>query len=235
MTRNSNFILLSFALLQSSEDVMAAKGNHTIAVVNGKEDYSTLKRCFKNVFRDINELVSQKEIVVDGKNVHLELFLEGDYKFLLTILGLSGATSNYARAWCKIHKDNRWNMSYNVHHYCSSELKRTLEEIHKLAKQSKAKQNYCCINPPLLNIELDHVVLDELHLLLRIMDVLLNNLVKDALSWDERDNWGKKKCEQKDTHLQHLVSTIKSCSLGPVYEFVCISFRTDNLNCFRVS
>ena len=26
-----------------------------------------------------------------------------------------------------------------------------------------------------------------------------------------------------------------SHSLGPVYEFVCISFRTDNLNCFRVS
>jgi hypothetical protein len=24
-------------------------------------------------------------------------------------------------------------------------------------------------------------------------------------------------------------------SLGPVYEFVCISFRTDTLNCFRVS
>jgi hypothetical protein len=26
-----------------------------------------------------------------------------------------------------------------------------------------------------------------------------------------------------------------SSSLGPVYEFVCISFRTDNLNCFRSS
>ena len=24
-------------------------------------------------------------------------------------------------------------------------------------------------------------------------------------------------------------------SLGPAYEFVCISFRTDNLNCFRAS
>ena len=24
-------------------------------------------------------------------------------------------------------------------------------------------------------------------------------------------------------------------SVGPVYEFVCISFRTDNLNCFRAS
>ena len=27
----------------------------------------------------------------------------------------------------------------------------------------------------------------------------------------------------------------QNTSLGPVYEFVCISFRTDNLNCFRAS
>ena len=25
-----------------------------------------------------------------------------------------------------------------------------------------------------------------------------------------------------------------SISLGPVYEFVCVSFTTGNLNCFRV-
>ncbi len=89
MTRNSNFILLSFALLQASEDVMAAKGNHTFAVVNGKEDYATLKRCFKDVFTDINKLVNEKEIIIDGKKMQLEFFLGGDYKFLLTILGLS--------------------------------------------------------------------------------------------------------------------------------------------------
>ncbi|CAB4041448.1 Hypothetical predicted protein [Paramuricea clavata] len=44
MTRNSNFILMSFSLLQSSEDVMAACGNHTIAIVKSKEDYDVLKR-----------------------------------------------------------------------------------------------------------------------------------------------------------------------------------------------
>jgi hypothetical protein len=39
MTRNSNFILHSFSLLQNIDDVMAAKGNHAIGVVNnGKED-----------------------------------------------------------------------------------------------------------------------------------------------------------------------------------------------------
>ena len=41
MTKNSSFILLSFAFLHSGDDVMAAKGNHTIAVVRGKEDYNT--------------------------------------------------------------------------------------------------------------------------------------------------------------------------------------------------
>jgi hypothetical protein len=34
--------------------------------------------------------------------------------------------------------------------------------------------------------------------------------------------------------IEHNVGNF-TCSLGPVYEFVCISFRTDNLNCFRAS
>ena len=46
MTKNSSFILMSFALLHSDDEVMAAKGNHTIAAVKGKEDYNTLKQSF---------------------------------------------------------------------------------------------------------------------------------------------------------------------------------------------
>ena len=89
MTTSSNFILMSFALLQSSHDIMAAKGNHTVAVVKGIEDYHTLKKCFQNVFSDINEIVMEKKIDVDGVRVNLELFLGGDYKFILLMLGLS--------------------------------------------------------------------------------------------------------------------------------------------------
>jgi hypothetical protein len=37
------------------------------------------------------------------------------------------------------------------------------------------------MNPPLLNIDLDHVVMDELHLLLRVMDILIKNLIMDAV------------------------------------------------------
>lgn len=46
MTRNSNFILLSFSILQTGESVMSAKGNRTIAIVNGFESYKTIKEAF---------------------------------------------------------------------------------------------------------------------------------------------------------------------------------------------
>ncbi|CAB3983661.1 Hypothetical predicted protein [Paramuricea clavata] len=133
MTRTSNFILMSFALLESTDDILAAKGNHTIAVVKGKEDYAVLKNCFKDVLSDINDMVREKKIDLGEDIVNLEFFLGGDYKLILLMMGLSGATSNHACAWCKIHKDERWNMAYDLNHYNSPPLKRTIKEMKELA------------------------------------------------------------------------------------------------------
>ena len=46
MTPNSSFILMSFPLLDLGDDVMAAKGNHTIVLVKSK----TLQESFADVF-----------------------------------------------------------------------------------------------------------------------------------------------------------------------------------------
>ena len=112
MTRNSSFILLNFALLQAVDDVMAAKGNHTIAVVKGKEDYTTLQASFADIFLSINNLITTKQIIVDGKTVIFFFFWGGgaNCKFILLMMGLKGATSHYACVWCKVHKDSRWKM-----------------------------------------------------------------------------------------------------------------------------
>ena len=77
MTRLSNYILMTFGLLDASEDIMAGKGNHTIAVVKGKEDYDVLKESFKDVLRDMNEVVAEKKIDVDEGTVNLEFFWVG--------------------------------------------------------------------------------------------------------------------------------------------------------------
>ena len=213
MTRNSSFILLSFALLQAGDDVMAAKGNHTIAVVKGKEDYETLQSSFADVFHAINTLIDNKQILVDGKEIDLEFFLWGDYKFILLMMGLKGATSHYACVWCKVYKDDRWKMHFDLNHYQSTELKRTLKEMNELSENKKAKEKYCCEHKPLLNIELAHVILDELHLLLRVLDVLIENLIRDALQWDQKDNFNKKRGDQKNKHLNDLQKT-KSCGIS---------------------
>ena len=55
-------------------------GNHTIAVIKGKEDHETLKESLANIIKEVNGLVKDGEITVDGKTVKLEIFLGGDYK-----------------------------------------------------------------------------------------------------------------------------------------------------------
>ena len=107
MTRNSNFILLSFSILQTGECVMSAKGNRTIGIVNGTEGYQTIKVSFGSLFKEINSLIDSAKLTVDGQDLNTEFYLGGDYKFLLLMLGLKGATSNYACAWCKVHKADR--------------------------------------------------------------------------------------------------------------------------------
>ena len=42
-----------------------------------------------------------------------------------------------------------------------------------------------CKGTPLFEIPLDHVIIDELHMLLRITDRLEQGIVMDVIDWDE--------------------------------------------------
>lgn len=69
----------------------------------------------------------------------------------------------------------------------------TLQQLKELSAHSYSPcaRHLGCVLPPLVNIPLDHIVLDELHLLLRIMNdrimvVLIRNLILYADSEDHR-------------------------------------------------
>ena len=64
---------------------------------------------------------------------------------------------------------------------------RTLDSICRDAKEDK----HGCRYEPLLHIELDHVVPDELHLLLRIMDILIRNAINSAIGCDNHTTRGR--------------------------------------------
>lgn len=116
MTRNSNFIL-SFSILQTGESVMSAKDNRAIAIVNGSESYETIKEAFGSILQEINSIVSSGKLSMNDKEINVDFFLGWDYKFILLMLGLKGAASNYACAWCKVHKKDRWKIEEDYSHH----------------------------------------------------------------------------------------------------------------------
>ena len=71
--------------------------------------------------------------------------------------------------------------------YEKSPQKRTLEDLKKCCCLKRGNKNVCCVNPPRLNIPLDHVILDELHLLLRVTDVLTRNILDETIEWDDEE------------------------------------------------
>ena len=208
MSRSTNFVILSFSLLQSGTQVMSSKGNRTIAIVNGPEKYETLKSSLGSIINEINNVIDHGKITVAGRDLNVEMFLGGDYKFLLMAMGMKGPTSHYACLWCKVHKLQRWDTTKDLEFYNMGDMKRTLIDI----KNSRAKKQFSCCSQTLFNIEPDHVILDELHLMLRITDRLMENLIKEVM---ERDSDFSKTSQQpKGVYLDTLLKTINSLGIS---------------------
>ena len=99
--------------------------------------------------------------------------------------------------------------------YESSPQKRTLEDLKRCCRLKRGNKNFSCFNPPLLNIPLDHIILDELHLLLRVTDVLTRNLLDEMIEWDVEEAHKNKVSNPKaiGQHLQEAVQTINKCGV----------------------
>lgn len=53
------------------------------------------------------------------------------------------------------------------------------------------------INKPSFNIDLDHVILDELHLMMRVTDRLTENIITEVMERDGKADMSKKRGEKK--------------------------------------
>jgi hypothetical protein len=71
-----------------------------------------------------------------------------------------------------------------------------------MAMSKKSTDNFCCQYQPLLNIELDHVVPDEIHLLLRVTDILTENLIQECLDLDKEDELDRCRGAERGIHLK---------------------------------
>ncbi|XP_076086100.1 uncharacterized protein LOC143056822 [Mytilus galloprovincialis] len=206
VTRISNFIVISFAVLSSEK--LSAEELVVLAIVRSSEKYENLEECLSPVFSEINEMYLCKNIQVDSKLYNLEIFFGGDMKFIQICLGLGSSTGQYACPWCKVHKQDRGDVSKPWNFYHLNENVRTTSEIKEIY-MGTLKPNYGVKHLPLMTIEPVHIIPDELHLFMRIFDVLMRNLIDDVI---EKDDKAKLKGENGG-YLDSLVKSIRDCGV----------------------
>lgn len=85
---------------------------------------------------------------------------------------------------------------------------RSLSGIKKCAASAKQAEKCGCLNSPLLNLPLDDIIVDELHLLLRVPDKLIDNLIVRA---EEVDHTTQSYGSGSPHHTSMLQQAIASC------------------------
>ena len=114
-------------------------------------------------------------------------FLGSDWKFLALVCGLESTTCQYACIWCKCPKQQRFDMTMCWSITNVTKGARTVHEIQEMSKLSKKSKLHCnCAREPIFPMH--HVVIDSLHLLLRISDVIINLLIRDLRILDGIDS-----------------------------------------------
>jgi len=80
---------------------------------------------------------------------------------------------------------------------------RTIDEIQTLSKKGGRQQHFGCVRAPIFpSIPIDHVMIDTLHLFLRIADLLINLLIMDLRRQDGIEKGRVEKLDRtKQTHL----------------------------------
>ena len=79
-----------------------------------------------------------------------------------------------------------------------------------MACSMKKKDRFGCQNPPLINIDPAKTILDELHLMLRVTDVLIRNLVWAMIDLDLRS---RHVGTEPTDNLEGLLDAIRRCGI----------------------
>lgn len=92
--------------------------------------------------------------------------------------GIDSASSTHACIWCKVRNDERYKADKSWSTSDTERGARTVDENATIAQRPKSRKEFNVSRVPLFqSIPLTHVVIDNLHLFLRVSDVLIDLLI----------------------------------------------------------
>ncbi|XP_033730336.1 uncharacterized protein LOC117319683 isoform X1 [Pecten maximus] len=160
---------------------------YPLCIIQTKEKYAELNIALNDLQQDVAEFQGSK-LKVGDREFTVNIYLGGDYKFLLVAVGISSVAATHSCIYCKCEKKERinlakrWSMKDPVLGARLSYISSEPMDIPATGRSSKRKkvQTYSIVNQPLFPcITPFQVVLDQLHLFLRITDKLFNLLVSE--------------------------------------------------------
>ncbi|RIB28329.1 hypothetical protein C2G38_2239583 [Gigaspora rosea] len=176
--RSTHYVMFTVCILNEENSVLDPIKQHCICLYTGIEKFESLQSAFGVFIDELKQIVNQGFEDNEGNSWKVDLWFSSDWKFMALVLGINGLTSHYFCLYCDCHKNERWNMNKT---WINS------QNIHgKLKDQSLLpflQSNYC--------------VPDELHLMLRIVDVLFEELFYKLMNYPNFDFKNKSKSKSK--------------------------------------
>jgi hypothetical protein len=198
---------------------------YTLGIMKCSESHDDLEANFSPLFGKLNCLQS-KGITLNNKHYSIRLFLCSDWKMVKNIKGLgSPATSTYFCIWCHCTKANR-------HEPPNSSTERfninDRRFNHKVGTMSLVAKDLMPFISP------NFIIIDLLHMLLRISDTLTSVFIADAIDNSNDEEAAKKSIENEFSrikiHFAFRLASDKKCDTD--YEYTSLQGR-DKLNMMR--
>ena len=168
----------TYIILNEKDLAMVERGNYILAIIKTTESYENLEESLSDLR---NEMELLKTITVNYCKYNIKHFLGGDWKFLAFVCGVGDVNQDYACIWCKCPRLQRWDTNKQ---WSMTDLSLGARNLAQISQCAKSKQFNCKNNPLFPFIPLDHVVIDTLHLFLRISDNLIELLIRQLRRLD---------------------------------------------------
>ena len=200
----------AFTLLDEGDLACSAAGNHCIAIFKEAESYESVKLCLQDIIQDIKDL---NKISVCGIEFGITYFLGGDRKFVAMITGIDSTTATHACIWYKCPAVERYDSTQVWSITDESFGARTIEENTRLALSRVKKYN---VSQPLLftTIPLTRVIVDNLHMFLRVADTLIDLLILELRRRDKIEKATKLKSIDQLHYIKKYESTLKMLGIS---------------------
>lgn len=169
-------VMLTFSILNDIENIQKPDHHFTIILYPGIEKYETLSVVLAPLLEELKQLNENGIEDELGTKWRIIMYFSSDWKFLAINLGMNSANSKYFCPWCEVSKEQIGDLDLQWR------ISKSMEQI-----KTDFKTYNGHIKPALFDmIPLYNWIPDELHIMLRITDVLWMLVLSEIRA---RGNW----------------------------------------------